>query len=47
MLIFSTLFLCISYGSDKENLFDFEELPKLVIISCIVMTFTFDLMVTM
>ena len=29
-----------SSGTDKENLFDNQELPKLVIISFILMTFT-------
>ena len=31
-----------SSGTDKENLFDNQELPKLVIISFILMTFTYD-----
>lgn len=34
--------LYISYSADRENLFDDQELPKLVIISFILMTFTFD-----
>ena len=35
--------LCIWSHTEKENLFDNWELLKLVIISCIPMTFTFDL----
>ena len=31
-----------SSGTDKENLFDNQELPKLVIISFILITFTYD-----
>ena len=34
--------LYISYGTDKENLFDNQELLKLVIISFILVTSTFD-----
>ena len=35
-------FLYISHGSDKENLFDSQELLKLVIIFYILITFKFD-----
>ena len=34
--------ICISYGTEKENLFDNQELLKLMIISFIFMNFIFD-----
>ena len=40
--ILQTVSFYISSGTDKENLFDNQELPKLVIISFILMTFTYD-----
>lgn len=39
--ILHTLFTFFS-GTDKENLVDNQELPKLEIISIILMTFSFD-----
>ena len=42
VFIFSILFSLHSCGYDKENLFDYQKLLKLVIISLILMTFTFD-----
>ena len=33
--------ICISYGTEKENLFDNQELPKSMIISFIFMNFIF------
>ena len=44
-LVFSTLFSLQPLGTDKENLFDSQELFKLVIISFIPITYTFDSMV--
>ena len=40
--ILHTVSLYNSSGIDKENLFDNQELPKLVIISFILITFTYD-----
>ena len=40
--ILHTVSLYNSSGTDKENLFDNQELPKLVIISFILITFTYD-----
>ena len=45
VFIFPTLFSLHSCGTDKENLFDDQELPKLVIISFILINFTSDLRV--
>ena len=42
VFIFSTLISLHSCGTDKENLFDNQELLKLVIISTILVTFTFS-----
>ena len=42
VFVFSILFSLHSCGFDKENLFDNQKLLKLVIISLILMTFTFD-----
>ena len=42
VFVFSILFSLHSRGFDKENLFDNQKLLKLVIISFILMTFTFD-----
>ena len=39
---FSQCSLCISYGTEKENLFGNQLYLELVIISFILMTFTFD-----
>ena len=36
--IFSTLFLYISWGADKENLFSNQKIPSLVTISFILIT---------
>ena len=35
-------FLNIVYGTDKENMFDHQELHKMMVISFILMTFTFE-----
>ena len=40
--ILHTVSFCNSSGTDKENLFDNQELPKLVIISFILITFAYD-----
>ena len=40
--ILHTVSLYNSSGTDKENLFDNQELPKVVIISFILITFTYD-----
>ena len=42
VFVFSILFSLHSCGNDKENLFDNQKLLKLVIISFILMTFTFN-----
>ena len=42
VFIFSTLFFAYSSNTDKENLIDNQELPKLMIIAFILTTFTFD-----
>ena len=42
VFIFPILFLYISYGNDKENLFDDQELLELVIISYVLITFIFN-----
>ena len=42
VLIFSALLLYIFYGTNNENLPENQELPKLVIISFILMTLVFD-----
>ena len=42
VFIFSTLISLHSFGNDKENLLDNQELLKLVIISIILVTFTFS-----
>ena len=39
---FSQCSLCISYGTEKENLFGNQLYLELVTISFILMTFTFD-----
>ena len=40
VFIFSTLFFAYSSNTDKENLIDNQELPKLIIITFILTTFT-------
>ena len=40
--ILNTVFFIFSYGTDMENLFDNQELIKLVIISFIPVAFSFD-----
>ena len=40
--IFSTLFLYISWGADKENLFSNQKIPSLLTISFILITLMCD-----
>ena len=42
VFIFSILSFYIFYDTEKENLFEDQELSKVVIISCILMTLMFD-----
>ena len=42
VFIFSLLSFYIFYDTEKENLFEDQELSKVVIISCILMTLVFD-----